>query len=244
MAAVCDVSVLESLESLRTARRIIKGPFYFPSSTYAWLAREKVISVRNVVLTYSLVSRFVREGDVIVAYLPEILDETARRLLFEVDREVSLSDLRAVLLSGHLCLPFLTLDLQVLQKLEKKGKILWEFCLPNSSMVLKEILCAYRSLAQEMGGMVYDSLNDGHGLSVTELVQEFKTSRDSSVQSLVSSLVKLGKTDSGVLGFKFFFLDLSSPLRDFLRYKILQGRNLREMCEKSLCLVVAPVTSS
>jgi hypothetical protein len=106
MAAVCDVSVLESLESLRTARRIIKGPFYFPSSTYAWLAREKVISVRNVVLTYSLVSRFVREGDVIVAYLPEILDETARRLLFEVDREVSLSDLRAVLLSGHLCLPF------------------------------------------------------------------------------------------------------------------------------------------
>ena len=239
MATVCDVSVLQSPDCLEAAKKIVKGPFYFPSSTYAWLAREKVISVRDVVLTYSLVNRFVREGDVIVAYLPEILDEVARRLLFEIEREIPLSDLRAVLLSGHLRLPFLTLDLQVLQKLKKKGEILWEFPLYNNRIVLREVLCAYRNLAEEVGKLVYNSLSNG-GLSAAEIIQELKARRNRSVQSLISSLERLQKADCEVVNFKFLFLDLSGPLRDFLTYHTLRGRNLRDVCEKSLCLAIAP----
>jgi hypothetical protein len=244
MAAVCDVSVLESSESMEAAKKLVPGPFYLPSSTYSWLARERVISVRDVVLTYSLVSRFVREDEVIAVYLPEILDEVARRLLFEVEREVPLTDLRSLLLSSHLRLPLLTLDPKQLQNLvETKAEILWEFELHAERMVLREILCAYRKLAAEVGGLVYDLLNDG--LSAEAVSQKIRGERDSSMRSLALSLDELGKgkTNPGRLGFKFLFLDLSGPLRDFLRYRALQGESLRGVCEKSLCLVMLPQSS-
>jgi hypothetical protein len=236
MTAVCDVSVLESPENLSTAKRFIGGPYYFPSSTYSWLAREKVISVRDVVLTYSLVSSFVREGEVVVAYLPEILDEVARKLLFEINREVPLSDLRALLLSGHLHLPFLTLDCQALQRLSEKGEILWEFSLQAERIVLREIISAFRNLATEVGEQVFRSLNNG---SSGKIAEEFKARRDSSLQSLVSSLGRW-RGNSKKLNFKFLFLDLSGPLQDFLKYKTMQRGDLRDVCEKSLCLVISP----
>jgi len=235
------VSVLESPESMEMAKKLVRGPFYFPSSTYSWLARERVISVRDVVLTHSLVSRFVREGEVIAAYLPEILDEVARRLLFEVEREVPLTDLRSLLLSSHLRLPLLTLDPKQLQNLvETKAEVLWQFELHAEWMVLREILCAYRKLAEEVGRLVYDFLNDGS--SVEAIPQKIRAERGSSVRSLALSLEELSKekTNPGRLDFKFLFLDLSGPLRDFLRYRALQGESLRGVCEKSLCLLILP----
>lgn len=245
MAAVCDVSVLESSDSMEAAKKLVPGPFYFPSSTYSWLARERVISVRDVVLTHSLVSRFLREGDVIAAYLPEILDEVARRLLFEVEREVPLTDLRSLLLSSHLHLPLLTLDPKQLRNLlETKAEVVWEFELHAERTVLREILSAYKKLLTEVGGLVYELLNNGS--SAETIPQKVRAKRNPSMRSLVTSLEELsrGRTNPGRLGFRFLFLDLSGPLRDFMRYRTLQGESLRGVCEKSLCLVVFPCDGS
>ncbi|MEM2282262.1 MAG: hypothetical protein QXH26_01770 [Candidatus Hadarchaeales archaeon] len=239
MGAVCDVSVLQSPESLEAAKRLVGRPFYLPSSTYSWLVRERVISVREIVLTHSLVGDFVRRGEVIAVYLPEILDEVARRLLFEAEREIPLTDLRALMLSGHLALPLFGLDPQLLQRVVKAGSaVVWEFDLHAEQMALKEVLCAYRKLAGEVGQLIYENL--GNGFSLERVLAEIKSRRDSNLRSLVFTLEKMtrGKTNPGTLAFKFLLLDMGGPLGDFSKHGTLQPRLLREICEKSLCLLV------
>ncbi|MDI6819832.1 MAG: hypothetical protein QMC89_02865 [Candidatus Hodarchaeaceae archaeon] len=109
--AVCDVSVLVNRASIERAELLLDGGgLYLPSATYSWLARDRLIGVRGKAIGYSLVSQFVRDRRLLVVYLPELYDELARRLLFAVERQVPLTDLRAAMLAAHLGLPLLAFD--------------------------------------------------------------------------------------------------------------------------------------
>jgi len=118
--AVCDVSTLSSCQNFSLVRSSLDGNFFIPSVTYSWLARDKLIQVRKHVVKYTFVSRLVREGEIFAVFLPEVLEEISRRLLFLGEREIPLTDLRTVFLAAHLKLPIVCIGDELSSELSDK----------------------------------------------------------------------------------------------------------------------------
>jgi hypothetical protein len=225
------VSVLGDRRSFQRAKELVRGgELYLPSATYSWLAREKLISVRNHAIGYSLVSQFVREGQLLVVYLPEILDELSRRLLFEAEREISLTDLRALMLAAHLKVPLLTLEEEPLKRLREHlgAKTLRRVGVPGDWKTFKEALGIYRKLAVEVGSRVNECLNAGG--SFDELAGGWGEETQGAVSQEMNP----------ELGFEYVIWDMIPVLREYLRERVFEPAIVRKLCERSLLLIVKP----
>lgn len=241
--AVCDVSVLVDRASFERAQRLLDGgELYLPSATYSWLARDKLIAVRGKALGYSLVSQFVRDRKLVVVYLPELLDELSRRLLFGVEREVPLTDLRALMLAAHLRLPLLTFDEGVVERLRNHvgARTLWQLDAHADWLALREALEIYRELASDVGSYLHKNLNDGHAFE--GLVDELRKQRGDSLRGVTAAMLKLSQTSTnpGGLSFKYITWDLTPLMHEYLEQHVLQPEVVRELCEQALLLVASP----
>ena len=241
--AVCDVSVLGNRASFERAQKLLDGgELYLPSATYSWLARDKLIAVRGKTLGYSLVSQFVRDRKLLIVYLPELLDELSRRLLFGVDREVPLTDLRAAMLAAHLKLPLLVFDGEPVERLrEHVGALtLWELDAHADWLALRESLELYRELANDLGGYLYKNLDNGH--SFDGLVDELRKQRNDSLRAVTAAVRKLSRaqTNPCTLSFEYLAWNLTPLLREYLGQHVLQPEIVRELCERALLLVASP----
>jgi hypothetical protein len=229
---VCDVSVLSDRESFERARELVRGgELYLPSTTYSWLSRDKLISVRNHAIGYSLVNQFVRDGQLLVVYLPEILDELSRRLLFEVEREVPLTDLRALMLAAHLKVPLLSFEEEPLKRLRERlgAKVLQRTEISGDWRGFKEALNNYRKLAVDVGNSVHECLNNSG--SFDELVKGWDGKE-----------WNVGKNHgtNPELEFEYVAWDLIPVLREYLNERVLQPEIVHELCERTLLLIARP----
>ena len=241
--AVCDVSVLTDRESLERARRLFGGgELYLPSATYSWLARDRLISVRNRTVGYSLVSQHVRDRELLVVYLPELYDEIARRLLFAVDRQVPLTDLRALLLATHLRLPLLTFDGEFVGRLSEhlNARVLWELNAHADWLATREVLELYRELSADVGSYLCRRVSDANAFG--SLVGELRRSRGDSLHAVTAAVERLGqaRTNPGELNFKYLAWDLMPIVRGYVEQHVLQPETVRELCERTLVLVASP----
>ncbi|MEM3402224.1 MAG: hypothetical protein QXH08_03230 [Candidatus Hadarchaeales archaeon] len=231
--AVCDASVLCDLESFNLARKLFSwGDFYICSSTYSWLARDKLIEVRKRLLSYTLLSRLVRDGKLTVVYLPEILDEISRRLLFQADREIPLTDLRAAMLASHLKVPTITLDHEFISRLaESLGAInLIEVQLPSDGWVFRKLLRDYHELSFSLASSINSLLNNGGTL--TEALKTVK---------MIEWKNNGGNSSMSV---NFIAIDILDILRYYLQQKIFTPDAIQKLCENSLfCTVTGEVSS-
>ncbi|MFQ6129331.1 MAG: hypothetical protein ACE5OT_00775 [Candidatus Hadarchaeaceae archaeon] len=241
--AVCDVSVLVDRASFERAQRLLDGgELYLPSATYSWLARDKLIAVRGKALGYSLVSQFVRDRKLLVVYLPELLDELSRRLLFGVEREVPLTDLRALMLAAHLRLPLLTFDGEVVERLREHvgAGTLWQLNAHTDWLALREVLELYRELASDVGSHLHKNLNDERAFE--GLIAELRKRRGDSLRGVTAAVRKLcqARTNPRELSFRYVTWDLTPLLREYLKQHVLQPEVVRELCERALLLVANP----
>ncbi len=237
---VIDICALAGSESFSAAKKVSHPPFYIPSSTYSWLAREKAISVRNTVISSSFVGALIRKCEVVAVYLPEILDEVSRKLMFCVDREVPLTDWRQLMLAGHLGCPLLTLDPAFKDQLVKsRGKPLWSIEIQPCSFLIREIQLVYRQLVKEIGEMVYRSLSEG---TVEGDMEQFKEERGENIRALERSLRSVGNGGIESLRVDFLCIDMHEIMEEFLNYRLYPKAVIRELCKKTLsCLVTLPV---
>jgi hypothetical protein len=227
---VCDISVIGDRENFERARQLVGGgELYLPSATYSWLARDRLISVRSRAVSYSLVSQFVRDGQLLVVYLPEVLDELSRRLLFEADHGVPLTDLRALMLSAHLKVPYLSFGEEPLEQLQEHfgAKVLGRFEVTSGWRGFKEALGAYRELTREVGGRVCECINNGG--SFDEVVKAWEGKEQKKDAS---------GTANG-LEFMCVAWDLTPILREYLGERVVQPETVQELCERSLLLVAS-----
>jgi hypothetical protein len=240
--AVCDVSVLTDRESLERARRLFNGGLYLPSATYSWLARDRLINVRNRTVSYSLVSQRVRDRELLVVYLPELYDEIARRLLFAIEREVPLTDLRALLLATHLRLPLVTFDDQFVDHLlEHLGaQVLWQLNAHADWLVGREVLQFYRELSTDAGSYLFKRVQDRNAYD--GLINELRRSCENSLKAVAHAVERFGqtRTNPGELNFKYLVWDLTPIVREYLEQHVLQPETVRELCERVLVLVAGP----
>ncbi len=241
--AVCDVSALVDRTSFERARQLIDGgELYLPSATYGWLARDKLISVRGRAIGYSLVSQFVRDRELLVVYLPELLDELSRRLLFGVEREVPLTDLRASMLAAHLQLPLLTFDEGVVERLREHvgARTLWQLDAHADLLALREALELYRGLAADVGDYANECLNNGRAFE--SMAGELRRRRGDDLQTKTAAIRKLGRVQAnpGELNLRYVTWDLTPILREYLEQHVLQPEVVRELCERALLLVASP----
>ncbi len=241
--AVCDVSVLGDRASFERARQLVDGgELYLPSATYSWLARDKLISVRGRAIGYSLVSQFVRDGELLVVYLPELLDELSRRLLFGVEREVPLTDLRASMLAAHLRLPLLTFGEELVERLQEHvgARTLWRLDAHADGLALREALELYRELAADVGGYIGKYLKNGG--TFEGLVGEIRRQRGDDMRAVTAAVQKLGqaRANPGELSLKYVAWDLTPILREYLEQHVVQPEVVRELCERALLLVASP----
>lgn len=241
--AVCDVSVLADRASFERARQLVDGgELYLPSATYSWLARDRLISVRGKAIGYSLVSQFVRDRELLVVYLPELLDELSRRLLFQVEREVPLTDLRAYMLAAHLQLPLLTFEDEPLKRLHEHigARMLWVLDSHVDRLAFREVLELYRELATDVGSYLSQHLNNGEGLE--GLVEELRRKRGDGLKAVTAAARKLGqaRANPGELSLRYVTWDLTPLLCEYLEQHVIQPEVVRELCERALLLVASP----
>lgn len=144
--AVCDVGILSSHQNFRRIRLLLDGNLFIPSVTYSWLARDKLIQVRNHVIKYTFVNQLVRDGEIFALYLPDILDELARRLLFLGDREIPLTDLRTILLASHLGFPVVCIGEELCSEISENlnAKLVGRECLEGENQLLRRAIQQYR----------------------------------------------------------------------------------------------------
>jgi hypothetical protein len=235
--------VLGDRANFERARQLLDGgEFYLPSATYGWLARDKLIAVRGKTLGYSLVSQFVRDRQLLVVYLPELLDELSRRLLFGVEREVPLTDLRALMLAAHLRLPLLTFDDGIVERLRDHvgARTLWQLDAHSDWLALREALELYRELANDVGGYLGRCLNDGRAFE--GLADEIHKQRGNGIRAVTAAVRKLSqaRTNPGELNFRYLAWDLTPLLREYLGQHVIQPDVVRELCERALLLVASP----
>lgn len=242
--AVCDVSVLADRASFEQAQRLFDGgAFYLPSATYSWLARDKLISVRGKMLGYSLVSQFVRSGELLVIYLPELCDELARRLLFACERGVPLTDLRAAMLAAHMKLPLLALDGELVERFQENfdAQTLWQLDAHADWLAVREALGLYRELASDFGSYLYQHLNDEGAFR--SLVDELRKCRGDNLRAVTAAVRRLSqaRANPGVLSLEYLALDLAPVVGEYLEQHVLSPEIVRELCERMLLLVARPL---
>jgi hypothetical protein len=241
--AVCDASVLVDRESFERAQRLFDcGSLHLPSSTYSWLARDKLIGVRGKVIGYSLVSQFVRDGKLLVTFLPELYDEISRRLLFDVEREVPLTDIRASLLAAHLKLPLLTFDDGLLERMRQHigAHTIWQLDAHADWLAMREALELYRELASDVGSYLHNNIEGAE--TFENLSGELRRCRGENLQAVAQAVRKLSqaRTNPGELSFKYIALDLMPVVRSYVEQHVLQQEVVRELCERTLLLIASP----
>jgi len=238
LGAVSDVSVLASRENLEFARRSFGGHLYLPAPTYAWLSRDKLISVRRKAVSYTLVGKYVRDGKIYVVYLPELHDEIARRLLFEADHRVPLTDLRAILLGSHMHLPVLAFDDGLVDVI--KGNLpvkeLWQVEFQMGWPALINLLRFYRKFQFEVGEHVYRWIENGGGNCRGESQLGDRGQRK--INEVVGGVVSTA--NNGSFRFRCLMLDFRPIVEEYLREGVLQRNIARELCRLMLSLLATP----
>ena len=242
--AVCDVSVLVNRKSIERARELFgNSSLYLPASTYAWLSRGKLISVRQQAIGYSLVSQYVRSRKIYAVHLPELYDELARRLMFEAERQVPLTDLRALLLAAHMRLPLLTFGDEIIKQLEEHiGTLeLWEFKTGANSLTMREILEFYWNLLSGTGSALYKAINNCSSLE--EPIKEIQGRYNDKLRATAKAIEQIsrGQRNSKALSFRYLAWDLLPVAREYLEQYVLQPEVVHELCERALLLIATPI---
>ena len=223
LGAVCDVSVLAGAEQFRQGRRLMRAPLFLPSSTYSWVLRDKAIGVRSYEIGYSLLGCLVRERKVVAVYLPELLDEIGRHLLFAANRQIPLTDIRAVLLAAHLGLPVVSLDSQLKQELVEHlgARSLGVLGLGNGCEGYARAVGRYQRLARSVGFELAKRLGNGSGAH------------------LEASLGFQGD-ESPDIGIECLVIDLFPVLNRYLEDQVLPRAVIEELCRYAAVGVVGP----
>jgi hypothetical protein len=239
--AVADISALINRENFEEARNLFwMGELFFPSATYSWLARDKLIEVRGKPLSYSLVGRFVQERELLVAYLPELLEEISRRILFEVDHKISLTDLRAIMLATHLKLPLLVFDEELMERLDRfvRTEVICALEAPAGWHAIKEVLEFYARLSESAGSYLSEHLEEDD--AVEGLVKELKS--QDLLQIPKSTDREKKRMDSGNLNFRCLALDFTQVLREYRRQHVLQPEVVEGLCRQSVLVIASQGT--
>lgn len=241
--AVCDVSVLVNRDSVNRARELFSDRgFYLPNSTYSWLSHSRFIKVRDQAVGYSLLSQLVRTRQVYPILLPEVYNELARKIMFEVDHNVPLTDLRTAFLSTHLKLPLLTFDEKLIERLSNHIETykLWSIRTHANWLAIRQILELYREFLFGVG----EELNDriGEKDSFSKIVSEVKSERRERLQKITSSIQKIsqGQTNPGTLKFQCLAWNIQPSIREYLDQHVLEPGIIRELCERALILTARP----
>jgi len=241
--AVCDVSVLVSRTNIERAQQLFDGgELYLPSATYSWLARDKLIGVRGKAIGYSLISQFVRDRGLFVVYLPELYDELSRRLLFAVERQVPLTDLRAAMLAAHMRLPLLAFDDEPIDRLRESvdAQVMWQLDAHADWLAMREALELYRELSSDIGGYLSQRLSEDD--AIQSAVEELQKCRGDSLQATAAAVRRLGQArpNPGTLNFRYLTWDLTPIVREYVQQHVLQPEVVRELCERVLLLIANP----
>lgn len=174
--------------------------------------------------------------------LPEIYDEMARKIMFEVDHNVALTDLRAIFLSTHLRLPLLTLDEEIIERLSKhvEAYSLWSIKTHPNWLSTREILELYREFMLEAGAQLNDQIKERNSFEQT--LSEVKNEREERLQKTTSSIQKIsqGKANPGTLKFQCLAWNILPSIREYLNQHVLEPEVIRELCERTLILTAQP----
>ncbi|MBS3815214.1 MAG: hypothetical protein KGY45_01475 [Hadesarchaea archaeon] len=242
--AVCDISVLNKRSSVQIARKLFLGRgLYLPNSTYSWVSHNKFIQVRNRSVGYSLLKQLVETREIYPVSIPEIYNELARRIMFEVDHNIPLTDLRTFFLSTHLRLPLLTFDEKVTERLSEniQTHLLWKIKTHANWLTIREISEFYREFLFETGSRLNQEMDEE--LSFVNTLKGIKDERKEKFQKISKSIQKISQNQSnpGNLEFQCLAWDITSTIQDYSHQHILEPESIRELCERSLLLVAKPV---
>lgn len=241
--AVCDISVLTDRASLDEAQELFSNSgLYIPASTYSWLSRSKLIQVRHQTVKYSLLSQMVRSRKIYPTHLPEIYDEIARKIMFETNRNVALTDLRGLFLAAHLQLPILTYDKNLIDRVSDEIGIqsIQSFETHTNQLVIRKLLELYREVSSQYSKFLQEQLENGGNLP--KAMREIRKAYKEKFKTAGESALKTSREQSNprILEFQYIGWAILSSIREYYEENIIQEDLMREICERGILLIANP----
>ncbi len=238
------MSALTDRTSLEKAKKLFPNSgLYIPSSTYSWLSRSKLIEVRKESVKHSLISKLVRKGDVYPAHLPDIYDELSRQIMFRVEHNVALTDLRGLMLSAHLKLPILILNDKLINRISEGIGInkIESIEARSSWLTIRDILELYRELIYRTGKKFQDCLKNG--ASFSDSTDDVRNCCKSSIENTVKSVTEYSedKKNSDTIKFHYFTWNILPDIHEYFEQNILEKETIRNICEKCVLLIAEPI---
>lgn len=204
---------------------------YITSATYSWLARDKLIGVRGKQLSYTLLRHLVHNRQLLVVYLPELYDELARRLLFQTEKKIPLTDLRSLLPSAYLKLPLIALDDELLKRLSEhlEAKVILRIRSGMGVYSAFNALNLYRGMAYEIGKALSSRIDESSTCSqiAREVIRRFSAASEKAIAENSSC----SNENLNGLDFKFVIWDLTSAIREYSEHRVIQQDTMEMVCE-------------
>lgn len=237
LGVTCDVSALTDRDTLdRTQDFFNSSGLYIPNSTYSWLKRSKFIEVRKQAVKYSLISELVRNRRIFPTHLPGIYDEISRKIMFETEHNVALTDLRGLLLSTHLQLPILTFDKELVKRISKEIGVhrIHEIETTTDWLSISKVLELYRDISFDSGKQFFGEIENNTPFpKVTRKIQDSYDGEFTKIKSSDEPTKNPAKT----LKFTFLIWNIFPFIQEYHSQKIIQSETARQICERCVLLV-------
>lgn len=241
--AVCDISVLTNQTTLKNAHKYFQNSgLYLPNSTYSWLSRSKLIEVRHQAVKYSLINQEVQRRKIYPTHLPDIYDEISRKIMFNTNHKVALTDLRGLMLGAHLQLPLLTFDKNLMERISKEIGIrtIQKINAHPNWLAIRNILELYRELSFGAGKHFHQKLDNGK--TFPQIIQEIEKAYKDTVKKSEKSIKETSQnqTNPGNLQFHYLAWDILPALKEYYEQQILPPQTIKQICENTIILIAKP----
>ncbi|KXA92951.1 hypothetical protein AKJ64_01765 [candidate division MSBL1 archaeon SCGC-AAA259E17] len=241
--AVCDTSVLTDRKSFNRAQDLFASSgLYIPSPTYSWLSRSQLIQVRGQTVKYSLLKQLVRERELYPIHLPKIYDEIGRQIMFETNYNVSLTDIRALLLSSHLQIPVITFDDDLINRVSKEIgiKTIHRFEAHSNWLAIRGVLQLYRELSFKSSKRFHEQLEDE--LDFPKIISIIKKAHRKEIKNTEKSTQRIsqGQKDSGVLDLHYLGWNILPCIQEYHDQAIVRPSITQQICERAILLIAKP----
>ncbi|KXA95210.1 hypothetical protein AKJ65_02320 [candidate division MSBL1 archaeon SCGC-AAA259E19] len=159
----------------------------------------------------------VRERELYPIHLPKIYDEIGRQIMFETNHNVSLADIRALLLSSHLQIPVITFDDDLINRVSKEIgiKTIHRFEAHSNWLAIRGVLQLYRELSFKSSKRFHEQLEDE--LDFPKIISIIKKAHRKEIKNTEKSTQRIsqGQKDSGVLDLHYLGWNILPCIQEY-----------------------------
>lgn len=162
--------------------------------------------------------------------------------MFETNHNVSLTDIRALLLSSHLQIPVITFDDDLINRVSKEIgiKTIHRFEAHSNWLAIRDVLQLYRELSFKSSKRFHQQLEDeGDFPKIIRIIKEAHRKEIKNTEKYTQRISQ-GQEDSGVLDLHYLGWNILPCIQEYHDQAIVRPSITQQICERAILLIAKP----